>query len=97
MRAWIKQGLPALTEKRPYLILGWQLKAFLKAREAQRKLPRTEGVFFCLKCKSRRNAAFGLTEHVITADGKPILRGFCEVCETLCIRFLSSDEARKTG
>ena len=45
IRAWIKQGLPALMEKRPYLILGWQLKAFLKAREAERKLPMAEGEF----------------------------------------------------
>jgi hypothetical protein len=93
IRAWIGQGLPALTEKRPYLILGWQLKAYLKSREAERKAPMAKDEFYCLRCKARRKAALGLTERATLADGRPILTGFCAVCETECRRFLPPDAA----
>lgn len=93
IRAWIRQGLPALAEKRPHLILGWHLKAFLKARDADRKAPMADGEFYCCRCKTRREAAFGLAERSTTADGRPILTGFCAVCETECRRFLSTKTA----
>ncbi|SFD85076.1 MerR family transcriptional regulator [Roseivivax sediminis] len=89
VRQWIRQGLPALTERRPYLVLGWQVKGWLGARQVSRSRPLQDGEFFCLTCKEPRRAAFGLTERTETADGRPVLTGFCERCEALCRRFLS--------
>ncbi|MBO6510898.1 MAG: DNA-binding protein, partial [Roseibium sp.] len=37
IRSWIKQGLHALSETRPTLILGCALKAFIEERRAKRK------------------------------------------------------------
>jgi len=88
VRQWIRQGLPALTEKRPYLILGWQLKAFLKARETGRRRPLQDGEFFCLSCKAPRRAALGMTETAVRQDGRSVLKGFCADCETLCLRLM---------
>jgi transposase-like protein len=90
VRKWIKDGLPALTEQRPYLVLGWQLKAYLKDRSAARKATKGDGEFYCPSCKARRNAALGMTEEIIMSNGKPAKRGFCEVCETLCHLFLAA-------
>ena len=90
VRQWIKDGLPALTERRPYLILGWQLKAFLKERDAARKQPLKPGEFYCTGCKAPRKPAFGLTERTATADGRPMLRAFCCVCERPCTLFVSA-------
>ena len=45
VRAWSEGGMPALTEKRPYLIVGQEAKAFLKAREEARKAPQGDADF----------------------------------------------------
>lgn len=95
VRAWIKDGMPALTEKRPYLIIGQEAKVFLKAREEARKAPRAKKDFYCLSCKARCNAAFGLTEEVVLSNGRRMMTGFCEVCEAPCNRFLSGEKAAK--
>lgn len=95
VRIWIQQGLPALTEKRPYLILGWQLKAFLKSREKDRKKPLLTGEFYCLGCKAPRSAALGLIEHIPLENGRMMLRAFCEVCEQPCNRFVGKHAEAK--
>ena len=88
VRTWIKEGLPAITDKRPFLIIGYIAKAFLKERESERKVIKGDGDFYCVSCKQRRNAALGLTERATLANGRWVLKGFCEVCETPCSRFL---------
>lgn len=88
VRQWIKDGLPALTERRPYLILGWQLKEFLKAREGARKQPLGAGEFYCTSCKAPRKPALGLTERTVASNGRPMLKAFCEACERPCTLFL---------
>lgn len=92
VRAWIKQGLPALTERRPYLILGFHLRAFLVARERQRKRPLNVGEFLCPRCRVPRRPALGLTERSTLSNGRSVLRGFCEVCEAPCSRFVEASE-----
>jgi excisionase family DNA binding protein len=93
VRTWIKQGLPAITDKRPYLLLGWQLKAFLKEREGSRRTPVPKGEFFCCRCKASRKAVPGTIERVELPDGRPMLVGKCEVCGCRCQRFLRRGQA----
>lgn len=90
VRQWIKDGLPALTERRPYLILGWELREFLAAREAARKHPLGPGEFYCLSCKVARKPAYGMTERVVSSDGRAMLKGFCEACEAPCNLFVAA-------
>lgn len=92
VRTWIKEGLPAITNKRPFLIVGYLAKAFLKERETARKVRKGDGEFYCVRCKERRKAALGLTEIVTIANGRRVLKGFCEVCETSCSRFLPASD-----
>ncbi|MEQ9241894.1 hypothetical protein [Roseovarius indicus] len=93
VRTWIKEGLPAITDKRPFLIVGNPAKAFLKEREAARKVKRGQGEFYCVRCKQPRKAALGLTETATMANGRRVLKGFCDVCETPCSRFLPASDA----
>lgn len=93
VRQWVREGLPLLSEKRPFLILGWQLKSWLKEREANRARPLKGDEFYCLRCKAPRKAAFGLMDQTTSRDGRPMMTGFCGVCETICNRFLPRDSA----
>lgn len=90
VRQWIKQGLPAMTEKRPFLILGWELKTFLTQKQNDRRTPLGEGEFYCLSCRAARKPALGLVEQGVTSDGRAVLRAFCEACESPVNRFVNT-------
>jgi excisionase family DNA binding protein len=56
VRRWIAAGLPTTDDKRPLLIHGAELLAFLKTREPAKQRCKP-GEFFCLGCKSPKRAA----------------------------------------
>ena len=78
--AWTKIGLHCLKDKRPWLILGRDLRQFLKDRQASAKQPCAPNQLFCLRCKSPRRPAGLMLDYfpatLITGD----LKGLCEVC-----------------
>jgi len=89
VRRWLKSGLPALTDRKPALILGSDLIDFLKARIK----PRTRcgpDEFYCLKCRAPRKAAEGMADFVPYAPRGGNLRALCEICGTLMHRRVSS-------
>jgi excisionase family DNA binding protein len=89
VRRWIKAGLPALTDRKPVLILGEDLTGWLKARKTppQRCEP---GECYCVKCRAPRKAAGGMAELVpLNATGGN-LRALCETCGTLMHRRVSN-------
>jgi excisionase family DNA binding protein len=52
VRLWIKQGLPvAEDERRPILLQGKAIRAFLDNRKAKQKHRLSAGEFYCLKCR----------------------------------------------
>ncbi|MEZ5443199.1 MAG: helix-turn-helix domain-containing protein [Lysobacterales bacterium] len=52
VREWIRCGLPALTEQRPTLILGSDLRAYLTKRRKSNKQPCRPGELYCLRCRA---------------------------------------------
>jgi len=51
---WIKEeGLPAMISKRPFLILGSDLIAFLNSKGNRGKTPLCAGEFSCFTCRNR--------------------------------------------
>ncbi|MEA1940674.1 MAG: helix-turn-helix domain-containing protein [Pseudomonadota bacterium] len=89
VRRWIKAGLPALTDRKPVLILGEDLTGWLKARKTppQRCPP---GECYCMKCRAPRQAAGSMAEFVpLNATGGN-LRALCETCGTLMHRRVSN-------
>lgn len=89
IRAWIKQGLPALTTKRPTLILGWALKAFLGQAAEKRRQPLAFGEFFCMRCKAPRVPALGLVDYTSLSDRHGNLSALCDACGGTCTRIVS--------
>lgn len=88
VRRWLKAGLPALTDRRPALILGGDLIDFLRARA----VPRTRcepGECYCVKCRAPRKAAEGMADFVPYTLTGGNLRALCEVCGNLMHRRVS--------
>jgi hypothetical protein len=62
VRAWVKAGLPTSDGKRPMLILGVDLAAFLQARRAKHKQPCKAGEFYCFRCRSPKAPAGAMAD-----------------------------------
>lgn len=89
VRNWITQkGLPAYRGRRPWIINGEDIIAFLEARDAP-KAKCALGECYCLKCRAPRAAAFGEAEILITKTGRPNLRALCAVCGALMHKRIS--------
>lgn len=86
IRRWIdSQALHALTERRPHLIPGRFLHAFLTAAKPGKRRLRA-GECYCVKCRQPRRPAFD------EADYRPLnaaigsLQGLCPACGSLMFR-----------
>jgi len=81
VRRWLKSGLPALTDRKPVLILGDDLIEWLKSRRGDR-LKCAADELYCLKCRCPQKAAGRVAELLGAPNGGGNLRAFCEACGT---------------
>lgn len=79
---WLKQGLRADTDKRPFLIRGDELIRFLKARQEGKKRKCGVNEFYCFKCRTPREAYLGMADVKFESPTKFRLSGVCAVCDT---------------
>jgi hypothetical protein len=88
VRRWIAAGLPTTDAKRPLLVNGAELRAFLRQREPVRQKC-GPGEFYCLRCKAPKRPAFDLADYSPCAPSRGLLSGFCSTCETPIYRAVS--------
>jgi hypothetical protein len=86
VRLWIKQGLPTADERRPTLILGNELRAFLENRKARRKHRLAAGQFYCFKCQAPKTPAKGMIDYNPSSPTLGNLMALCPDCETIMNR-----------
>jgi hypothetical protein len=90
VRSWNKSGLPMMTAKRPYLILGDALRDFLEKRRKDAKASLPLDHLYCLRCKAGRRP-MGLMVDVQTQTPKTArLTGLCETCGGTCNKMISA-------
>mgnify|MGYP005751237847 CR=1 FL=1 len=90
VRNWAGMGLRVLNDNRPFLIIGDDLKTFLAAQSASKKVKLGPNELFCLSCKVPRQP-LGMMADVIRQTGTiSRLVGLCEVCGGTCNRMISA-------
>jgi hypothetical protein len=89
VRSWIKAGLPTIDNKRPTLILGHELIAFLQGRRARRKTPCAVGEMYCVRCRSPKSPAACMADYVPVNEGIGNLTAICPDCNCLMHRCVS--------
>ena len=88
---WVKNGLPCLKEKRPFLVLGAEARAYLQQQRTARKKKCRPNELFCLRCKTPTRPAENFVEYWSLSATKGRLTGFCERCESVVNKFVRSD------
>ena len=82
VREWIKRGLPVIDDKRPMLILGRDLFAFLQAKRVKNKQPCKPGEMYCLRCRAPKVPAGNMVEYEPKTETMGNLFAICPDCET---------------
>lgn len=89
VRAWIKNGLPVCDDKRPTLILGIQLRAFLQLKRKARKRKCRVDEIYCMHCRSPKRPAGDMVDLALVNGSTNRLTGLCPDCSSLMNRFVS--------
>ncbi|OOY57532.1 helix-turn-helix domain-containing protein [Solemya velum gill symbiont] len=89
--SWVKNGLPCLKERRPFLILGTEARAYLQQQRTVKKQKCKPDEFFCMRCKAPTKPAENYVEYMPLSATKGRLTGFCGRCECVVNKFISFD------
>jgi hypothetical protein len=103
---WRNQGLNVIDDKsKPFLVIGADVRSFLREKQRRRKHPLKPGEFFCPRCGAPRESlqdrfSIEITERRLGRYRQAIIKGVCEVCRCRLFRFSSDkkvEELMKTG
>ena len=89
VRAWVKAGLPVSDDKRPMLILGHDLAAFLQVRRAKNKKTCQPGEIYCVRCRIPKVPAGDMADYKPVTETLGSLIGICPDCEAMMYRRVS--------
>ena len=83
---WIKKGLPTCDDRRPMLILGRDLRHFIKQQRVASKQTCRTGQLYCVRCRAPRAPAGGMADFIPTTAQFGYLQGICPDCGVLIHR-----------
>ena len=89
VREWVKRGLPTNDDRRPMLILGADLVAFLRARRVKNKRTCGPGELYCFGCRTPKAAAGDMADYQPLTATQGNLIAMCADCETIMYRRVS--------
>ena len=78
-----------MDEKKPYLILGTDLKQFLQDRRLKKKKICKTNEIYCLRCKVPRKPAENFVEYLPLSITKGRLTGICPCCDGIINKYVS--------
>lgn len=86
VRSWLKQGLAAIDDRRPILILGHELSRFLRERRQKAKQTCGPGRIYCIACRAPKVPAGKMAECTPTGPLAGNLCGICPDCDRIIYR-----------
>ena len=95
VREWVKAGLPTCDRKRPMLVLGRELAAFLQVRRTKNKRPCQSGEIYCVRCRVTKLPAGEMAEYQPITQILGNLIGICPGCLSMIYRCVSLETAHK--
>ena len=86
---WVKNGLPCLNARRPFLIMGSNAREYLKAQRVDKKQRCKPNELFCMRCKAPTTPALNLVEYLPITATKGRLMGLCSRCDCEVNKFIA--------
>jgi hypothetical protein len=89
VRHWVKEGLATIDDKRPMLVLGHVLVAFLQDRRVKNKQTCRSGELYCVRCHAPKSPAGDMVEYTPVTEKLGNLIAICPDCNALMNRRVS--------
>jgi len=89
VRGWVKAGLATSDDKRPMLILGRDLAAFLQGRRVKNKRPCKPGELYCVRCRAPKFPADDMADYTPVTEKFGNLIAICPDCNAIMNRRVS--------
>ena len=89
VRHWVKDGLATIDNKRPMLILGHVLEAFLQTRRSKNKQRCKPGELYCVRCRAPKPPAGDMAEYYPITEKFGNLVAICPDCDAIMNRRVS--------
>ncbi len=83
VRNWVKEGLATIDDKRPMLILGHDLVAFIKRRRTKNKQKCKPGELYCVRCRVPKFPAGDIAEYSPVTEKFGNLTAICPACDSI--------------
>jgi hypothetical protein len=97
VRNWVKGGLPTNDDRRPMLILGRDLVAFLQAKRVKNKRPCQPGEIYCVRCRAAQKPAGDMADYQPLTATLGNLIGICPSCEAMMYQRVSLAKLAQVG
>ena len=86
VRAWVKSGLPTSDDRKPLLILGRDLTAYLQAKRVKNKQTCQPGQIYCMRCRVPKSPGGDMAEYQPLTPTLGNLIGICPSCNSMMYR-----------
>jgi hypothetical protein len=86
VRAWVKCGLPTSDDRKPLLILGRDLMAYLQAKRVKNKQTCQPGQIYCVRCRVPKSPGGDMAEYQPLTPTSGNLVGICPSCNSMMYR-----------
>ena len=94
IQEWYKEGLQPIENKRPYLVMGYEIKRFLEKKLQKHKCKLKPYEFYCTKCRHavrsiNNDVWIEISKRTIGKNGfkAMTIKGICENCNSRINRF----------
>jgi len=87
VKTWLRRGLKRIDNQRPYIILGSDLKQFIKDRRGINKRSCELGEIYCMKCREPRTPEQGSTVFETETSRYGRIKANCNVCDSAMNRY----------
>lgn len=94
VQGWFQEGLQPIENKKPFLVMGYELKRFLEQKLKKRKTSLQPEEFYCTKCREAvrptdNDVWIEISERTIGNQGfrAMTVKGICENCNSKINRF----------
>lgn len=87
VRSWIRDGLPVCDERRPTLILGFELRKYLQGKRSARKRKCGPFELYCMRCREPKKPAANMVDYCPQTETNGRLVGLCPDCDGVMNRY----------
>ena len=89
IRRWCRNGLPCITDQRPFLVRGRDFKEFHEVHLKGRHQKLAQFEVYCLTCKRPVSPCEGLVDHEPMDAGRSAIHALCPRCTGTVRRIVS--------